>query len=170
MVVVMYVRRSSTTPQVLKEIQEATDLFSDIDEELEEIDVTNNPSLQSQIQKETACTEFPIFYENHLTPIGPLVKLKQWVENYKWMIAEELSEQEKSFQILEEDVVDTPKNEKAVSAGVVGGTLDTLEWIMRGSSSLLSPSSWFGWNSTNLPEQTESHEFPVVRTNWYYRR
>merc|ERR1712137_583490 len=132
-----------------------------------EIDVTANQNLQLQIEKETPAKEFPIFYENdsddNLKPIGTIDDLRQWYQNYRLQYVNELTEIESSFEIIEE----TTHN---LSAGYIGGTLDTLEWIVRGSTNLLSPSTWFSWGSSSNTENSKILEFPVIQTNWYWRQ
>ena len=169
MVVVMYVRRSSITPKVIAKIQQATQWFETIEEELQEIDISANNSLQLQIQQETKFTGYPVFYEGHLKPIGDIEELQKWYFNYKLKYANELNEEEDSFEILKPS---TEINEDStnISTGYISGTLDTLEWLVRGSTSILSPSSWFSWGSNSSTNKEKQIEFPVVQTNWYWRR
>lgn len=168
MVVVMYVRRSSITPLVIGRIQQATSWFSSIEEDLQEVDISANNILQTQIQQETEFTGYPVFYEDHLKPIGDIKELRKWYLNYKLKYANELTEEENSFELLEPSV--QINEDTDIPTGYIGGTLDTLEWLVRGSSNILSPSSWFSWGSRSSSSKQQEIEFPVVQTNWYWRR
>jgi hypothetical protein len=169
--VIMYVIRASMTPKIIGKVQTAVEWFSGLQDELVEVDVSCNPELENQLVSETGGRDFPLFYEDHVRPIGSLESLEAWIHTRKASHNSELDQVVGSFEDLGGSGPSGPSPSGdllQVSPGYLGSALNSLEWIARGTSSWFLPSV-----SSQSSEGERSPrvlgEFSVIQTNWYWR-
>lgn len=155
------------TPAVIAKINQATELISQANMEYEQIDITDNSVLQKQTYTEIKTKDFPLFYENHIKPIGTLDQLKVFLQNK--MQNNEMEEIKDTTPKADHSTSIVQNSDGEISTGVIGSTLETIEWVFHETTSWISPLSWFA-KPTETVKPPSCIEVPVIQSNWYGRR
>ena len=156
------------TPGVMAKINTAIELITQSNMEYEQIDITDNSVLQKQTYQEIKTKDFPLFYENHIKPIGTLEQLKVFLQN-KSQNNTESEEIKENAPKSASSVNIVQSNDGEISTGVIGSTLETIEWVFHETTNWISPLSWFSKPTENV-KPPSCIEIPVIQSNWYGRQ